>query len=282
MKDKLEIVSKAEWLDILVDKDTEYSINTCRYDCRNFDWVLPHYQLKEHLLVFHEQGFLELKLKEKNVRVEPGTMIWFPPGASRTLWGEKSKLSLHHYKIRFNIWRDDTEYTFTNSSLVRKNAWDILPYFQLLVKEHDKNNQFHDQQIKTLISTLSIAFFNLPESCPRGHKSLNNLQQAIINNFIAVNIQVGIGPRDLADELNLTLDYFSRVFKNTYGITPQGYIKQEKIYYAASFLIESNISVKELANELNYANINLFCRQFKDIIKMTPTQYRRNRLPSFF
>lgn len=278
MKNKLKIISEKKWIKLLTDKNTAYSINTCRYDCRNFDWQLPQHRMKEHLLIFCEQGFLGLKLEDTPVRVEPGTMIWIPPGATRTLWGEKKRLSLHHYKLRFNLWNKNVEYTFAGSSIVKRAAWEMLPYFQLLVKAHNNPGEhYYDWHIKTLLSSLSNTFFNLPDTPSNENTCLNNTQKKLIDNYININIQSGITPRDLAQELNLTLDYFSRLFKASYGTTPQGYIKRERMNYAAGWLAESNISVKELAGELSYANVNLFCRQFKDITGITPTQYRKNR-----
>lgn len=279
MKKKLKIISEKKWLKLLADKSTAYSINTCRYDCRNFDWQLPQHRMKEHLLIFCEQGFLGLKLEDAQVRVEPGTMIWIPPGETRTLWGEKKRLSLHHYKLRFNLWNKNVEYAFADSSIVKKAAWEMLPYFQLLVKAHNNpGKHYYDWHIKALLSSLSNTFFNLPdETVTNGNTCLNNTQKNLIDNYININIQSGIPPRELAQELNLTLDYFSRLFKTSYGTTPQGYIKRERMNYASGCLAESNISVKELASELSYANVNLFCRQFKEITGMTPTQYRKNR-----
>ena len=302
----LQCVSKDKWLDLLVEKKTCFSINTCRYDCRNFDWVLPWYRMEEHLLIWVEQGFLGMTLplsrdgqktaspqtfrsdkpapnvrknsKDKRietVKIEPGTMVWIPPGGSRELWGRKGQLGLHHYKIRFNIWRTKEEFISTKESLVRRNAWSMFPYFQLMVDEKSPDKAYHDHTMKSLICAMSAAFFQLPETvCAKSEKTLTSSQRSALNRFLEVNIQAGLQPRDLSEHLGLSLDYFSRVFKTTYEVSPREYIKRQRIHYAANCLAETTISVKELAYELSYNNVNLFCRQFKDVMKMTPSQYR--------
>ncbi len=65
------------------------------------------------------------------------------------------------------------------------------------------------------------------------------------------------------------------VFKSVYGMPVASYMKQYRIRKAAELLLSTDKSVSEVASEVGYESQSKFSAAFKDIMKILPTDYRR-------
>ena len=66
-----------------------------------------------------------------------------------------------------------------------------------------------------------------------------------------------------------------KIFKKEFGITPFKYLWQKKIGLAKSMLKSTNLSVKEIAFRLNYADEYYFSNAFKQKVGISPSEYRK-------
>lgn len=58
------------------------------------------------------------------------------------------------------------------------------------------------------------------------------------------------------------------------GRSPQQYVMTLRTNRTRQYLVESQLSFKEISAELGYASPFYFSRQFRSMIGMTPTEYR--------
>jgi len=65
-----------------------------------------------------------------------------------------------------------------------------------------------------------------------------------------------------------------RLFKAAYGITPYAYVLAKKLDLAKKLLCDTNLSVKEIADKLCFADEYYFSNLFKQKTGMTPSAYR--------
>ncbi len=79
----------------------------------------------------------------------------------------------------------------------------------------------------------------------------------------------------LAALFHITPQYFSMLFRTTYGIPPIQFLQQTRHRTACRWLSDSGRSVKEIAVGCGYPNISNFCRQFKKRQGCTPLHYRK-------
>jgi AraC-like DNA-binding protein len=80
---------------------------------------------------------------------------------------------------------------------------------------------------------------------------------------------------ELSQLAGYTKDHFARVFKKVVGQTPHDYLINARVRRARQLLVESNLSIKEIASALGYRDIYFFSRQFKAKMGMTPSEARR-------
>ena len=67
-----------------------------------------------------------------------------------------------------------------------------------------------------------------------------------------------------------------RLFKKIFGITPYTYVLNKKISFAKKLLIDTNLSVKEIATKLCFSDEYYFSNIFKEKAGCSPSQYRRS------
>ena len=68
--------------------------------------------------------------------------------------------------------------------------------------------------------------------------------------------------------------YFSRLFKEHYGMTLTEFVSQSRIEKACSLLEETSLSVEEVAEQCGFSSRNAFFKLFKEKNGKTPQEYR--------
>ena len=105
------------------------------------------------------------------------------------------------------------------------------------------------------------------------HNDGDMIDEAI--KFINVNItNKRISVEMIAEELNVSEEHFSRMFKKKIGIPPVKYINEVKIAEAKRLLLKSGTPIKEIASSLYYSDQFYFSQQFRRIVGCSPSEYR--------
>jgi len=78
----------------------------------------------------------------------------------------------------------------------------------------------------------------------------------------------------LASMAGLSAPHFSRVFKATFGTSPIDWLRRERISQAKRRLVESVDSIKQIAEQVGYADRFFFSKDFKRHTGVTPGQFR--------
>jgi AraC family transcriptional regulator len=71
--------------------------------------------------------------------------------------------------------------------------------------------------------------------------------------------------------------YFSRLFKQSTGLSPHQYILQQRITWATRLLVEPQLSVAAIAYRVGFASQAHFTTIFRRWVGTTPRQYRQQR-----
>ena len=85
----------------------------------------------------------------------------------------------------------------------------------------------------------------------------------------------GVTPEEVASMLNMSYSWFRKTFKAYTHVSPAHYITSLKLQEAKSLLLNSLLSIKEIAYRLHYENPASFSAIFKKYLGMTPSEYRR-------
>lgn len=85
---------------------------------------------------------------------------------------------------------------------------------------------------------------------------------------------------DLAALSDMSESHFSRMFKGCIGTSPIDWLRRERINQAKHRLIESQDPVKEIARQVGYSDQFFFSKDFKRMVKLTPSQFRNQEQQS--
>lgn len=99
--------------------------------------------------------------------------------------------------------------------------------------------------------------------------SLIEIKEYIDNNYTSK-----ITLDELAEMFYLSKYYLVRLFKNQNGITPINYLIEKRIEYAKTLLLNTQLSVKELADKCGFDDYVYFSKIFKDRTGYSPTHFR--------
>lgn len=81
----------------------------------------------------------------------------------------------------------------------------------------------------------------------------------------------------VAKYANMSPSYFSKCFKRETGCNFVSYVIDGKMEYARLMLLESDMSIVQIANELSYNGANYFSKSFKKKMGLTPSEYRERQ-----
>ena len=84
----------------------------------------------------------------------------------------------------------------------------------------------------------------------------------------------GLTVQELADLMNMNRIKLNRLFKKHFGKTPVRAIHEERLVKIQHWLCDTNLSMSRIAKLNGFGNIFHFCRFFKRVAGMTPTEYR--------
>lgn len=94
-------------------------------------------------------------------------------------------------------------------------------------------------------------------------------------NYVQRNLDKEINMALVANELNLSYTYFSKVFKQQTGLTFSAYVTEVRMKEAGRLLLEG-CRTTEVAEKLGYGSPQNFNRAFCRYWKCTPAEYRKN------
>lgn len=194
----------------------------------------------------------------------------------------------HEERIDISGFFKRLEYIFHNHHSIRGN---IIPatdknVFEILIDKliEEKRNQ----QLFGEIITQNIVFLLL-------HFIARNIQRNITNNLkkenakskihdITAFIQQHIYDKEvirletLALQFNKSADHLSRYFKAQTGITIKDYITRYKLNLIQTRLKFSDLTISEIADEMNFSDESHLNKVFKKAIGKTAKQFRKEAL----
>lgn len=91
-------------------------------------------------------------------------------------------------------------------------------------------------------------------------------------------LRAGWGVNEVAASLGVTYLALNRIFKKLTGIAPKAYAEQLRMARAEALLARDQLTVKEIAAELNFYSANHFSAAFKKAYRVSPRHWREQIL----
>ncbi len=252
-------------------------------------WQRSNHLFSWNRLFFIHSGEAEFELDGCTYPLQKGKCYLFPAGR-QTAYRCSSQFSLDwlHFEASaylqpklLDVLQCPVQLTSTGSPLGSSlNSSLTSPLsnalFKLLHQLGRQEQSFKVNFEQSAIIQLLLAPF-ITQGVPK--KQLKNLQrlQPVLT-YIENNLGSQLRLPELAQQVYLEVNYFSRLFLKVIGVSPGLYIQQCRMEVACRWLLGSDKSIEVIAQELGYFDASHFCRLFKQTIGQTPKQYKQHNI----
>ena len=155
-------------------------------------------------------------------------------------------------------------------------------YMQLIHSVYDANPKYMKDSVASLISSIFYLFGSFVDSRltierEEEKKTTSSRHKRLFEQFIALVTEHHGQERSVgfyADKLCITPKYLSKIIKNVSNMSAPEWIDNYVILEAEHLLRHSDLSVKMIADRLNFPSQSFFFKYFKSHTGFTPKQYR--------
>ena len=120
-------------------------------------------------------------------------------------------------------------------------------------------------------------------TCPANTVDYCNSTEEIIQSiheYLVEHIAERITIEDLSKQFLMNPTTLKKIFKKVYGTSLAAHMKQHRMEKAAEMLIDTDLSISQIALAVGYESQSRFTMAFKNVYEMVPTAYRKMSLKS--
>lgn len=232
----------------------------------------------DHLLLFCVDGQGRLKVNGEQLNIAAGQAVVLPQGVAHEYYAHHS-----HPWTLYWVHFDGSNIPSFLSLLPNETH---SPYF-LLDTPNEFETIFRDLLACRQVSYQSTIFIKASTILQRllielsiqypdknANMSLTRFEQ--VDYYLRENIAKSLTLDDMAMAFGLSKFYFAKKFQKTVGVSPVRYFTEKKIHFACKLLDSGDQSIKSIAAQLGYDDAYYFSRLFKNIMGLSPSQYRKS------
>lgn len=131
------------------------------------------------------------------------------------------------------------------------------------------------EDFRPLMDTLCERFrlaMEVSDADEEEDRQIDEIHQYLLQHYNDAELSV----QQLADEYGMSMTTLAELFKRKAGMLPSDYIAKLRMDQSQRLLLRTNMSVAEIGMEVGFLNANSFIRRFKQVVGMTPGEYRRH------
>jgi AraC-like DNA-binding protein len=249
---------------------------------------LAHKHSFYHLVFFTKGGGLQT-IDFQQVPVKANQIYFMIPGQVHN-WAFKGEVD--GYIINFSV-------PFFQAFLLKANYLEDFPFFtgiineavidipvelqekvtelfEELIRETEEPKQLELDMVRSIMLQLFISIARLGlntvnNTTPSYNYTLmRNFQKLIEKNYTSIKL-----PKEYAELLYITPNHLNALCNDVLGISAGEVIRNRIALEAKRLLINNDLTVLEIANQLNFADNSYFTKFFKKQVGQTPEEFRK-------
>ena len=235
-------------------------------------WNNEHRQIQYHRLYLLTEGEATLYLQDKELSLMPGNVYFIPAFSVREsrIDGVMNKYYIHFQASSpfFNFYR----YLSGEYSVPATKESEYL--FRTVVENYSKDTvgaRFKVEGAMRLILSDFLSGVTASQDLQRFDAVLK-----YIDSHYKENVTLG----SLAKIMNVSSMYFSNYFKKTFNISPKQYILNKRLMESQRLLLETSMTVSQIAYEVGFENENYFSEFFSSKVGISALKFRKRELPT--
>ncbi|MBN1673519.1 MAG: helix-turn-helix transcriptional regulator [Kiritimatiellae bacterium] len=276
---KSNLVDSAGWLAALRAPQARIVVKPCHYWNLPVDWHSGVRTAPHHFMYLVTDSETRTTVRATPAMLRTGCFLWVSAGVPHQFDVVSGFPPPELLILQFALLRGEAGVGLADEFVLLWNAWELRPEMERIVDEWRTAAPPDPAAIRAALVALSETVFRLRATVTRGSAGpcFNIEQRNRLNAYVREHAASRPRPADLAGLMRLSEDYFTRVFRRSFGMTPRAWLMHERIRLAAIELAKTNRSISEVAFKYGYRDACLFSRQFKQVIGESPSRYRKIR-----
>lgn len=229
-----------------------------------------------------DEGSFQYQIKDESGIVEPGDILICPPGVNfqRTII---SPIALHFISFEMITTLKSSQLivphfktTMTAQERLESNLI-FLKNYHLTV---DTKEFFQQQHIVNDFWQLLCNDWD-KEHHPNEFINHNYSNDPLMNDayeWLIKNVYTKFNLRELSDFIGLSPVQFSRRFQREFHTKPSEFVKKLRIQKVARLLLETNLTLEQIAERSGYENAFYLSRVFTRFMGVSPSRYRTQNI----
>ena len=236
-------------------------------------WDNSHPQIQYHRLYFLTEGSATLRLYDRDLQLLPGQIYFIPAFAIKEskIDGKMNKYYIHFQSSSafFSLYRYLSDKYFVPAR----------PETEYLFKTVVEN--YTDDSISArfrLQGAMNLILADFVSDVRASVPDLVKFDEVL--KYIDENYKKNITLDELSSIMKISTMYFSNTFKKLFNISPKQYILNKRLIEAERLLIETEMSVAEIAYSVGFENENYFSEFFSSRVGISALKFRGRALPT--
>lgn len=253
------------------------------------DCFPPHWHVPGEIICPIENTY-QVTVGGKAMDLSPKDILVIAPGELHSIVAPSSG---SRYIVNFNTSPfdrfQDLTFLFSTISpfclLRREDSPQLTDALYRLLEQIEQEYFGENIYRESEISSLLLHFFVL---LGRNRGSLDKLQGTslskhqeysdrfmLICNYINSHCTENLSLEQIAQQARFSKYHFARLFKELTGTTCHNYLINRRILFAQTLLVDSSVSITEVAMRSGFNSLATFNRIFKAQMGCTPSEYRK-------
>ncbi|MBE6912163.1 MAG: helix-turn-helix domain-containing protein [Ruminococcaceae bacterium] len=232
--------------------------------------------------IYVRKGSGAVVIDGEPIYVSENDAIVIKKNEPHTFWTTSDKMET--YEVKFII--IDEQSDFLKSSpryFCRDSAGSIKHALRQIERESDAVDEFSRDVVS--VEMCKILLLMKREISRRREiedietttvdEEINDELLDKIRRYIDENITENITVKDVSEFVCVEYKYFSHHFALRYGMRLKRYIRRKRLELAKDLIVNSELSMTEIAGKCGFGTIHYMTRVFKSEENISPTEFRR-------
>ncbi len=234
---------------------------------RHFIVKYPHrHDFFEVLYLSKGSGFHVIDGNKYNI--QPPCVFFMSPGQA--------------HKIEFSSDIEGYIFIFTPEfyliNQTNQNRLIEFPFFFTIRQDNPPLDLLNDSDVEFLESLFKKGISEIEKDEFYSVELLRSVLDLILTSLIEENYSQNLSVAEYADRMAITPNHLTQTVNQLTGKTSSQIIKSKQILEIKRLLVHTNLSVTEIASQLNFHDQSYFTKFFKREAEISPLQYRTEGL----
>jgi AraC-like DNA-binding protein len=261
------------WLHRLADDDRPLRIAVFGHGMLNAGWRFDRRTLSDHLLYRVSDGAIDVDTPRWRGRIDPGGLLWLPPGIEHTFTQAARPITLYHLRIAVDALSP------VRGPQLMPACRQLEPYFARALAEFRSSDAVRGAAVRAALVHAFCQIQRAGTGADDGEPAMTASRRARLAELVRTRLGRGLTPATMARAIGLSHAHFTRVFKRTYGLAPRTWLMHERVRRAAHDLVQGDEAISAVAERHGFGDTFVFSRQFKLVMGCPPSAWRLEQAP---